>query len=67
MGFKKRGQNKVYIYKYDKNIKKKFKNIKTSFNVSGFLGVLVCNFTGMKIKIYDNGISEKIRKLFSKF
>ncbi|SOV18596.1 conserved Plasmodium protein, unknown function [Plasmodium gaboni] len=67
MGFKKRGQNKVYIYKYDKNIQKKFKNIKTSFNVSGFLGVLVCNFTGMKIKIYDNGISEKYANFFPNF
>ncbi|CRH04073.1 conserved Plasmodium protein, unknown function [Plasmodium relictum] len=67
MGFKKRGENKVYIYKYDKKIKKKFKTLKTFFNISGFLGVLICNFTGMKIKIYDNGISEKFSNFFPSF
>ncbi|SBS87782.1 hypothetical protein, conserved [Plasmodium ovale curtisi] len=67
MGFKKRGENKVYIYKYDKNIKKKYKSVKTFFNISGFLGVLICNFTGMKIKIYDNGISEKFSNFFPSF
>ncbi|CRG95583.1 conserved Plasmodium protein, unknown function [Plasmodium gallinaceum] len=67
MGFKKRGENKVYIYKYDKKIKKKYKTLKTFFNISGFLGVLICNFTGMEIKIYDNGISEKFSNFFPNF
>ncbi|KAI4835939.1 tubby domain-containing protein [Plasmodium brasilianum] len=67
MAFKKRGENKVYIYKYDKNIKKKYKTVKTFFNISGFLGILICNFTGMKIRIYDNGISEKFSNFFPSF
>ncbi|EUD65824.1 hypothetical protein C922_03807 [Plasmodium inui San Antonio 1] len=70
MGFKKKGENKVYLYKYDKNIKRSYKERKKnnpSFNISGFLGVLICNFTGMKIKIYDNGITEKYSHFFPSF
>ncbi|GAW83153.1 hypothetical protein, conserved [Plasmodium gonderi] len=73
MGFKKRGENKVFVYKYNKNVKKIYKTgpkkkIKSFFNnISGFLGVLICNFTGMKIKIYDNGISEKYAHFFPAF
>ncbi|OTN67886.1 Uncharacterized protein PKNOH_S05395800 [Plasmodium knowlesi] len=70
MGFKKKGENKVYLYRYDKNIKKSYqggeKN-KPFFNISGFLGILICNFTGMKIKIYDNGIAEKYAHFFPSF
>ncbi|KJP88524.1 hypothetical protein AK88_01803 [Plasmodium fragile] len=70
MGFKKKGENKVYLYKYDKNIKKNYKvGGKNSpfFNISGFLGILICNFTGMNIKIYDNGIKEKYANFFPSF
>lgn len=67
MGFKKKGENKVYIYKYDKSIKQKYKESQTFFHMSGFLGVLICSFTGMKIKIFDNGISENYSNFFPNF
>lgn len=67
MGFKKKGENKVYIYKYDKTIKQKYKESQTFFHMSGFLGVLICSFTGMKIKIFDNGISENYSNFFPNF
>ncbi|ANQ10596.1 Uncharacterized protein PCOAH_00050720 [Plasmodium coatneyi] len=70
MGFKKKGENKVYLYRYDKNIKKSYKAGEKNnpfFNISGFLGILICNFTGMKIKIYDNGITEKYAHFFPSF
>ncbi|VWU48227.1 conserved protein, unknown function [Hepatocystis sp. ex Piliocolobus tephrosceles] len=67
IGFKKRGSNKVYIYKYDKKIKKKYETINKYFNMPGFLGILICNFTGMKIKIYDNGICPKFASFFPNF
>ncbi|SCM11359.1 conserved Plasmodium protein, unknown function [Plasmodium chabaudi adami] len=67
MGFKKKGENKVYIYKYDKKIKNIYRHVKKNTVISGFLGVLICNFIGMKIKIYDNGINKKYSNFFPNF
>ncbi|CXI56377.1 conserved Plasmodium protein, unknown function [Plasmodium berghei] len=67
MGFKKRGENKVYIYKYDKKIKNIYKHVEKNTVISGFLGVLICNFIGMKISIYDNGIDKKYSNFFPNF
>ncbi|KEG03263.1 hypothetical protein YYE_02197 [Plasmodium vinckei vinckei] len=67
IGFKKKGENKVYIYKYDKKIKKIYRHAKKNTVISGFLGILICNFIGMKIKIYDNGINKKYSNFFPNF
>ncbi|ETB59431.1 hypothetical protein YYC_02915 [Plasmodium yoelii 17X] len=67
IGFKKRGENKVYIYKYDKKIKNIYKHVEKNTVISGFLGVLICNFIGMKINIYDNGIDKKYSNFFPNF